>query len=44
MPGLQLSGLAAGVDVGGLEDAIQSSAPRTHSGEITENVHWISML
>lgn len=46
MPGLQLSGLAAGVGLGGLADVIQSSAPTTHSSEITENVgiHWISML
>lgn len=46
MPGLQLSGLAAGVGLGGLEDAIQSSAPVTHSSEITENIgiHWISKL
>lgn len=46
MPGLQLSGLAAGVGLGGLADAIQSSAPMTHSSEITENIgiQWIFML
>lgn len=46
MPGLQLSGLAAGVGLGGLEDAIQSSASMTHSSEITENVGilWTFML
>lgn len=46
MPGLQLSGLAAGVGLGGLEDAIQSSASMTHCSEITENVGilWTFML
>lgn len=46
MLGLQLSGLAAEVGLGGLADAIQSSTPVTHSSEVTENVvfHWISML
>lgn len=38
MSGLWLSGLAAVIGLGSLEDVIQSSTPMTHSSEITENV------
>lgn len=37
IPGFQFSGLMDGIEMGSLEDPIQSSAPMTHSSEINEN-------
>lgn len=37
VPGFRFSGLMDGIGMSGLEDPIQSSAPMTHSSEITEN-------
>lgn len=37
VPSFQFSGLMDGIGISGLEDPMQSSAPTTHSSEITEN-------